>query len=541
MVKHYSKRAYDNHVLLLGILFAMAGSVSGGYREDESCVKECGVTVIGRQDILLKCDNTSLFNGSSFKNDFLFGTATSAYQIEGSARRGFNSWDHFTHYYPDKTSGDGDLATDSYHLYNNDVDLMVNMSLNAYRFSIAWSRVLPKGKGEVNEDGVNYYLKLLNRLRQQHITPFVTLFHWDAPQALIDEYGGFLDRRIIADYREYADLCFRRFGHLVKHWITLNQPYTVSYKGYGTAAHAPGRCSRWQNLNCTGGNSGTEPYIVTHHQLLAHAAAVNLYREKYKPRQQGIIGTTLIDRWFTPYNESDENDVNATKRAIDFFFGWFMEPLVRGDYPQIMRELVGDRLPHFDISEIGSIKGTFDFVGVNYYVAQYVRNGPDPDPDRPCVISDPRVNLTFFRGGRPIGPKAATFYYYPVGLRDILEYIKDNYGNPPVFVTENGYDDEANLPIEKTLNDVGRISYHCSHLCFLRCAILNGSNVNGYFAWSLLDNYEFVDGYSVRFGMNYVNFSNVADRRPKRSASWYTQFVEGNNIKGDNNSLVQSI
>ncbi|KAI5390782.1 hypothetical protein KIW84_075896, partial [Lathyrus oleraceus] len=196
----------------------------------------------------------------------------------------------------------GDVADDSYHKYKEDIELIKDLNMDAYRFSISWSRVLPKGKlsGGVNPEGIKYYNNLINELLAKGLQPYVTLFHWDVPQALEDEYGGFLWRPIVDDFRDYAELCFKEFGDRVKHWITINEPWSVSMNAYAFGKFAPGRCSDWLNLNCTGGDSGTEPYLTAHNQLLAHSAAANLYRIKYKSSQRGIIGITLVSHWYEP-------------------------------------------------------------------------------------------------------------------------------------------------------------------------------------------------------------------------------------------------
>ncbi|XP_056860005.1 myrosinase 4-like [Raphanus sativus] len=299
------------------------------------------------------------------------------------------------------------------------------------------------------------------------IEPYVTIFHWDVPQTLEDEYGGFLSRRIVEDVKNYADLLFQRFGDRVKFWITLNQPYSLATKGYGDGSYPPGRCTGCE----FGGNSGTEPYIVAHNQLLAHAQTVALYRKRYQKSQGGKIGTTLIGRWFTPLNENSIRDKAAAKRAFDFFVGWFLDPLVYGRYPKIMRQMVGHRLPIFTPQELKLVKGSLDFLGLNYYVTQYATNAPPST--QPSVITDSRVTIGFYRNGVPIGVQAPSFVYYPPGFRQILNYIKNNYGNPLTYITENGvaHLDTGNLTLPVALADNGRIQNHCSHLSCLKCAI----------------------------------------------------------------------
>ncbi|KDP25142.1 hypothetical protein JCGZ_22677 [Jatropha curcas] len=479
--------------------------------------------------------DTVSFNRSSFPVGFLFGTASSSYQYEGAANeggRGPSIWDTYTHRYPGKIKdgSNGDVAIDAYHRYKEDVGIMKEMGLDAYRFSISWSRILPKGKlsGGVNKEGIKYYNNLINELLANGIQPFVTLFHWDLPQTLEDEYGGFLSSKIVKDFEEYAGICFENFGDRVKHWITLNEPWSLSSGGYALGILAPFRCSDWQRLNCTGGDSGTEPYITAHNQLLAHAAAVKLYKTKYQATQKGIIGITLASNWFVPFSKA-KNQQNAAKRALDFMFGWFMEPITYGDYPHTLRSLVGNRLPKFTEKQSEMLKGSIDFLGLNYYTANYAAYVPFSNAINASYLTDVRAKLSSERRGIPIGPRAASdwLYVYPRGIRDLLLYTKEKYRNPLIYITENGIDEFNNgtLTLEEQLVDHMRIDYYYRHLSFLRKAIEDGVNVKGYFAWSLLDNFEWSSGYTVRFGINYVDYKNGLKRYPKLSARWFKKFL----------------
>uniref|UniRef100_A0A2P2K1I3 Beta-glucosidase 12-like n=1 Tax=Rhizophora mucronata TaxID=61149 RepID=A0A2P2K1I3_RHIMU len=479
---------------------------------------------------------TASLNRTSFPAGFLFGTASSAYQYEGAAKeggRGPSIWDTFTHRFPGKIAdgSNGDVAIDSYHRYKEDVGIMKQMGLDAYRFSISWSRILPNGKpsGGVNREGVTYYNNLINELLVNGIQPFVTLFHWDMPQALEDEYGGFLSPKVVDDFRGYAETCFKEFGDRVKHWITLNEPVSYCLAGYATGSFAPGRCSDWQKLNCTGGDSGTEPYLAAHNQLLAHAAAVKSYKEQYQATQKGLIGITLVTNWFVPLSDA-KRDHNAAKRAIDFMFGWFMDPLTNGDYPKSMRSLAGKRLPEFSEEQSQMLKGSFDFLGLNYYTANYVANSPGSNAVNASYLTDSRARLLSERNGIPIGPQAASswLYVYPRGFRDLLLYTKKMYDNPVIYITENGIDEynNATLTLEEALVDTMRIDYYYGHLSYLLRAIKKGVNVKAYFAWSLLDNFEWASGYTVRFGINYVDYKNGLKRYPKSSAKWFSSFLK---------------
>ncbi|XP_059429574.1 beta-glucosidase 12-like [Corylus avellana] len=480
--------------------------------------------------------HTASLNRSSFPAGFIFGTATSSYQYEGAANeggRGPSIWDTYTHKYPGKiTDGsNGDVANDQYHHYKEDVGIMKKMGLDAYRFSISWSRVLPKGKlsGGVNSEGIKYYNNLINELLNKGLQPFVTLFHWDLPQALEDEYGGFLSPHIVDDFRDYAELCFKEFGDRVKHWITLNEPWSYSVGGYVQGILAPGRCSSWQNLNCTGGDSGTEPYLTSHYQLLAHAAAVQVYKKIYQTAQKGIIGITLVSHWMVPFSDAKHNR-NAALRALDFMLGWFMDPLTHGDYPHSMQSLVGKRLPKFSKKQLKLVKGSFDFIGINYYTANYAANTPHHNSGNASWLTDFRANLTTQRNGIPIGAPAGSdwLHVYPRGFLDILLYTKKKYHNPLIYITENGIDeaDNATLSLKEALVDNQRIEYYHSHLWYLRKAIKYGVNIKGYFAWSLLDNFEWNSGYTVRFGINYVDYKNGQKRHPKHSVRWFKKFLK---------------
>ncbi|XP_027357326.1 beta-glucosidase 12-like [Abrus precatorius] len=493
------------------------------------------VTIIEASTLFINDISTSL-NRNSFPKGFIFGTASSSYQYEGAANvggRGPSIWDTFTHNYPDKIKdrSNGDVAIDEYHRYKEDVEIMKDMNLDAYRFSISWSRILPKGKlsGGVNKEGINYYNNLINELLAKGLQPFVTIFHWDLPQTLEDEYGGFLSLNIVNDFRDYAELCFKEFGDRVKHWITLNEPWSLSKQGYAEGNLAPGRCSPWQYPNCTGGNSATEPYIVAHNQLLAHAAAVNIYRTKYQASQMGWIGITLVCHWMIPLYDT-ELDHQAAQRAIDFMLGWFLDPLTIGDYPNSMRSLVGSRLPKFSKNQARLVRGSFDFVGLNYYTSNYATDAPELSEAMPCYLTDSLAILTDNRNGIPIGPKAASswLYVYPKGIRELLLYIKTKYNNPLIYITENGIDEfnDPTLPLEIALADTPRIDYYHAHLYYLQTAIKDGVNVKGYFAWSLLDNFEWSTGYTVRFGIHFVDYKNGLKRHPKMSAIWFRNFLQ---------------
>ncbi|KAK9924834.1 hypothetical protein M0R45_033182 [Rubus argutus] len=480
--------------------------------------------------------DTSFLNRSSFPAGFIFGTGSASYQYEGAAKEGGKGpsiWDTYTHEHPERIAdgSNGDVANDQYHHYKEDVGIMKNMNLDAYRFSISWSRLLPNGKlsGGVNKEGIKYYNNLINELLRNGLKPFVTLFHWDLPQTLEDEYGGFLSPQIINHFQDYVELCYKEFGDRVKHWVTMNQPWTYSNGGYGSGTKAPGRCSAWQKLNCTGGDSSTEPYLVGHHLLLSHAAAVKLYKQKYQASQKGVIGITLVTHWFIPISKAKHHK-NAALRSLDFMLGWFMNPLTNGDYPHSMRSFVGNRLPKFTKEQSKLLIGSFDFLGLNYYTTYYASYAPQNNSVKASCLTDARATQLTKLNGVPIGPQAASawLFVYPRGLRDLLLYIKTKYNDPLIYITENGIDElnDPKLTLKEALFDPHRIDYYFRHLYYLQKAIKDGVKVKGYFSWTLLDNFEWGTGYTVRFGINYVDYKNKQKRYPKLSAHWFKKFLK---------------
>ncbi|KAF9664890.1 hypothetical protein SADUNF_Sadunf16G0065000 [Salix dunnii] len=495
------------------------------------------------------------FSRYSFPDDFVFGTSSSAYQVhalnfaasgayEGETNkhgRGPAIWDTFTEEHTERISdhSNGNVAVDFYHRYKEDVQRMKDMGMDAFRFSISWSRVLPHGRltAGVNEEGIKFYNDLIDDLLENGLQPYVTLFHWDTPQALEDKYGGFLSPNIVNDFRDFVDLCFKNFGDRVKKWITLNEPWMFSVQGYDLGTMAPGRISVVVNDPHRSLNTGaTEVYKVTHHLLLAHAAAVKLYKEKYQSSQGGQIGITLVSHWFEPYSNS-EADQTATKRSLDFMLVFipfpyadrFMDPLTNGDYPRNMHDFVGGRLPKFTPEESESLKGSYDFIGINYYTTYYAQN-TDADYQSVGFMSDARSNWTGERNGIPIGPQAGVkwLYIYPEGICKLLNYTKDQYRSPTIYITENGVDDVNNnaSSLKEALSDPVREKSYKDHLKnVLRSINEHGVDVKGFFAWSLMDNFEWGSGYAVRFGLFYVDYSNNLKRYPKNSVKWFKQFL----------------
>ncbi|CAA2938173.1 beta-glucosidase-like [Olea europaea subsp. europaea] len=400
---------------------------------------------------------------SDFPKDFVFGAATSAYQVEGAWNvqgKGRSNWDVFTMSDPAgiDDGSNGCTAIDQYNLFKDDVDLMKKVGLDSYRLSIAWTRILPGGricKG-ICKEGIKYYNDLIDTLLAAGIEPCVTLFHWDVPECLELEYQGFLSDRILPDFCEFAEVCFWNFGDRVKRWITLNEPWSFTVQGYvygnfppnrgATANQDPGiislinfpihRSRSGTPIPTKDGNPGTEPYIVAHNLILAHANAVDIYRKKYQATQGGKIGMTNVAAWYEPYSDKKEN-IEASSRALQFMLGWFVEPMITGEYPPAMRK-----------------NGGSDWL-----------------------------------------------YIVPWGIFNLMSYAKETYHDPIIYITEN----VRNILLSNIKN----------------------VRVKGYYAWSLFDNFEWCEGYTVRFGIFLVDFENGRlTRFPKNSALWWMQFLD---------------
>lgn len=322
---------------------------------------------------------------------FLWGTATAAYQIEGSVAvdgRTPSIWDTFSHI-PGKVfnNDNGDVADDSYVRFREDIRLMKAMGVTAHRFSLSWSRIIPDDSGTVNRKAIEHYNQFIDELLRNEIQPMVTLYHWDLPDYLERKYEGWLSSEIVTDFSHYAETCFAAFGDRVKYWITINEPWTFCYLGYVAGAFAPGRCS--DRSKCAVGNSATEGYLAAHNVLNAHAAAVHVYRTKFQTSQRGEIGITLNHDWNEPLTSS-AIDVAAAERKNLFSMGWFGDPIVFGKYPDVMRQVVGARLPEFTEEQSELLRGSFDFWALNHYSAKYISHGANviyPGKTKLLIIS----------------------------------------------------------------------------------------------------------------------------------------------------------
>ena len=459
-----------------------------------------------------------------FPDNFTWGSATSCYQIEGAwleGGKGLSIWDVFAHT-PGKTfeGHNGDLACDHYHRWPEDVALMAEMGLPAYRFSISWPRIQPQGYGKPNAAGISYYSDLIDALLEHGITPWVTLHHWDLPATLQIEHDGFLNPRSADYFANFAAICFEHFGDRVKNWITFNEAWVIAVLGYGQGVFAPGRVSR------------SEPYLVGHHLLRAHAKAVRVYREYFQPRQGGRIGITNNCDWREPLSDSDL-DKAAAQRAVEFFLGWFADPIYLGDYPESMRTRLGERLPAFTDEERDLLLGSSDFFGLNHYTTLYAAHAEPGEIE----ALDPSANagLSEDQGVRLIAdPNWETttmgWAVVPWGCRKLLEWIDARYKHPEIILTENGcsFDDRPSANGE--VHDQRRIDFLHGYLTECHHAIRNGVDLRGYFVWSFLDNFEWALGYSRRFGIHYVDF-DTGKRIRKASAKWLMAVIRENGFK----------
>ena len=435
-----------------------------------------------------------------FPASFLWGCATSAYQVEGSPLAdgaGPSIWQRFTRTPGSVRDGDtGDIACDQYRRYAEDIALMKRLGMNAYRFSISWSRVLPEGRGRVNAKGLDHYERLVDTLLANGLSPAPTLFHWDLPAAL-DDLGGWLNPDIAGWFADYASILFRKLDDRVPMWATLNEPWVVTDGGYLRGALAPGHRSLF------------EAPIATHRLLCAHAAAVQAYRAIGRHR----IGIVVNLEPKYPASSSDE-DRAAAARAHAYMNRQYLDPVFLGRYPKPLEAIFGEGWPHWPADEVASIRQPIDFVGVNYYTRSVTRFDADEWPVQAGPVRQKQATYT-----------ETSWEVFPQGLSDTLRWVKERYGNPPVYVTENGaaFFDPPIVEGER-LSDPLRVDYYRKHLAAVRAAIAAGVDVRGYFAWSLLDNFEWSLGYSKRFGIVHVDFESQR-RTPKDSAHFYSRVI----------------
>jgi beta-glucosidase len=450
-----------------------------------------------------------------FPPPFLFGAATSAYQIEGAASkdgRGVSIWDEFCRTGKTRHGETGDVACDHYHRFAQDVALLKKLNLQAYRFSIAWPRVVPDGTGTVNQRGLDFYKRLLDELLEAEIVPFVTLFHWDMPVSLLRRYGGFLDRRAATDFADYAEVVVRALGDRVRHWITINEPFEHAFLGYCMGVHAPGIRRPWSYLQ------------VIHHQLLAHGMAVERIRGLRSSAKVGIAVS------LTPIHPSPTGDPEKNRRAaqtanelINFAT---LDPLLRGHYPDDLWRRLRWFRPKIALRDLQSIRATMDFIGINNYQREFATHRPWI----PFLQGWVAGGTDIASGQRSRGTGQGETQYtsmgwevYPPALHEVLTWLRRDYDNPPVYITENGaaFDDQA---VEGVVHDPQRMAFLAGHLTEVQRAITEGADVRGYFAWSAFDNFEWAAGYAARFGLIHVDFATQV-RTIKNSGYWYAELI----------------
>lgn len=439
-----------------------------------------------------------------FPEKFLWGAATAAYQIEGAYRddnRGETIWDRFSHI-PGKTcNGDtGDVACDHYHRYKEDIKIIKELGLKTYRFSISWARIFPDGKGKPNEKGMQFYKNLVEELVENGIEPAVTLYHWDLPQKLQDE-GGWSNRDTVDCFVQYARYVFQNLGDTVPIWITHNEPWVVSFIGNWEGRHAPGI------------TDFTTALLVSHHLLLSHGMTVKAYREM---GFKGEIGITLNMNPVYPATDSIE-DVEAAKLFNEYLNKWFADPVLKGKYPEDIFKWYQEKgfFPETAEDEIESVYQPVDFLGINNYYSSFVSYDKQKWPIPVSEVSTGRDTTQI---GWEINPE---------GLHDLLVYLHEEYNGVKILITENGAACNDMLNHEGKVEDDNRLTYLYRYLEQVHRAILSGVNVAGYFAWSLMDNFEWGYGYSKRFGLIYVDYK-TQKRTLKKSAYWYRDVIKNN-------------
>lgn len=445
---------------------------------------------------------------NKFPQEFLWGVATAAFQIEGAWNedgKGESIWDRFNHQpYRILNGHTADIACDHYHHMAEDVALIKKLGLKSYRFSISWPRVLPLGTGRVEPRGLDFYDRLVDQLLAAGITPMITLNHWDLPQAL-QARGGWSNRDSANWFTEYAQVVFEKLADRVGYWATHNEPFVVAISGYGDGSFAPGIASFPQAIT------------ATHHLLLAHGQTVQLYRQL---GYQGQIGIALNLATFLPKTDHPQ-DVAAAKRIEMLINGLFMDPIFKGRYPQDLVDWMDEMWPKIHPDDMAIINQPIDFLGVNYYFSQIVsfnsygllKLNTEPNVDPGWAITEKGWGIC------------------PSQLTALLNHLKEDYGNPPVFITENGITLSDLADKEGFIDDQARINFLRAHFQAAHQALAQGCDLRGYYVWSLLDNFEWTDGYTQRFGLIHVDFDDPNRKRtPKASYYWYRDVINHNAV-----------
>jgi beta-glucosidase len=436
-----------------------------------------------------------------FPTGFLLGAATAAYQIEGAAEedgRGTSIWDTFSRTPGKVLHGDtGDIACDNYHRLDADLDLAAGLGLNSYRFSVAWPRIVPEGTGNINQKGLDFYKRLVEGLHARDITPMATLYHWDLPQPLQDG-GGWACRDTVERFCEFTQTVLEALGDAVPMWVTVNEPFCAGMVGHLEGRHAPGLRDLRSAL------------AATHHLLLAHGHAVSIVHARAPGRQAGI---TLNLSDITPASPAEADQ--AAARLLDGYENrWYLDAVLRGSYPADMLDWYGQQVPVDFIRDrdLDVIATASDFLGVNYYETKVVAADPR-EPYHHAWVIPATGRLT--AGGLDARPAA---------LGRILRRVHGEYAPPPLYITESGAAFHDYVDPEGCVKDLERVTYLNDHLGEVLGAIQDGVDLRGYIAWSLLDNFEWADGYSRRFGLVYVEYGTQT-RIPKASAHWYQQLI----------------
>lgn len=440
----------------------------------------------------------------SFPDDFLWGASTSAYQIEGAwdaGGKGPSIWDTFTHTPGKVASGHtGDVACDHYHRWAEDVAILRELGVGAYRFSVSWPRVLPTGSGAINRSGLDFYDRLVDALLDASIDPWVCLYHWDLPQALQDR-GGWQDRDVVERFGDYSDVVLERIGDRVSHVAMVNEPSVAAMVGHLFGIHAPGL-------------TDLQAYAAaTHHLNLATGVGV----ERARSMCDAEVGTILSLPPVHPKTD-DEGDQHAAELFDAAWNGAYLDPLFHGRYPAVL-ELMLDA--HVRDGDMAQIQQPLDWLGVNLYFRQLVEADPHSFVGMKPADPDPDAETTDM--GWEVSPDA---------LHERLVDLKERYGNPPVYVTENGAAYPEPERVEAPIDDGERVSYLRRHVLEVHRAIEDGADVRGYFVWSLLDNFEWAEGFEKRFGIVHVDFETLA-RTPKRSYAWYQDVIRAHAVEGE--------
>jgi beta-glucosidase len=439
----------------------------------------------------------------TFPPDFVWGAATASFQIEGAARedgRGVSIWDTFCRVPGAVKNGDtGDVACDHYHRYQEDVALMVKLGLRAYRFSIAWPRILPQGTGSINQAGLDFYDRLVDALLEKNIEPYATIYHWDLPQ-ILEDGGGWLDRSIVNAFVNYTDVVTRHLGDRVHNWITINEPWCSAFLGYGVGVHAPGK------------KDFAAPYQANHHLLLAHGMAVPVIRANGDSKTR--VGIAINPNWVDSVSDSPE-DVAAARLVDASRNRSFLDPLFKGEYPSDIPELYSFGAPPVQDGDMKAISTPLDFVGINFYNREVVGAGDGQGWPNLKVV-------------KPEGEYTSLGWeVYPESLYNLLMRLHSEYGIRQLYMTENGAAYADVVTPDGHIHDEKRKSYLEGHIAQVRRAMADGAPVKGYFVWSLLDNFEWAEGYSQRFGLIHVDYE-TGRRGFKDSANWYGQVTREN-------------